>query len=350
VTTTLRIAVVGQTFAASRTTQRVRAMRRLGHDVTPVPITREGADYETKPSLAARIRYRLRLPADEAGANEAISKAAPMADILWLEAAGMIRAETLLAAKTAHPGLRIVCYSEDDMMNPKHRSRYLEKAFPLIDVWATTKSFNLAPDELPALGLKEVFFVNNGFDPELHRPAAVQTEDFKHDIGFIGTFEQPRSQSLLRLAEAGLSVRVWGNGWRKVQGRHPKLQIEGRPVYNEDYVATIRTTRINLCFLRHGNRDLQTCRSVEIPASGGFMLHEASDETAGLFRPDREAAFFADDHELIKQCRQWLDRDAERASIGAAATKRAWENRLSHDDIVASILERSAFAGGHGTA
>ncbi len=344
--TPLRIAVIGQTFAASRTPQRVRAMRRLGHDVTPIPITQDGTNYETKPSIMTRIRYRLRLPADEAGANMALIETAPKADVLWLEAAGMIRADALRAAKSANPNLLIVCYSEDDMMSLKHRSRYLERTFPLIDLWATTKSFNLAPGELPALGMKSLFFVNNGFDPGLHRPADTDKSTFQYDIGFIGTYESPRAQSLQGLAEAGLTVHVWGNGWSALKDRHPKLQIEERPVYNDDYVATIHATRINLCFLRHGNRDLQTCRSVEIPASGGFMLHEASHEAAGLFRPDKEAVFFGNDNDLVAQCRRWLDRDTERASIGEAAAKHARETRLSHDEIIADILERTVSAGG----
>lgn len=333
----LRISLVGQTFPASRTVQRARALRRLGHDVRVIPITPEGNDYETRPSLATRIRYRLRLPADPAHANQAIVAAAPESDILWLEAAGMVTADALGAAKQANPKILVVCYSEDDMMNPRHRSRQQERSFSLIDLWATTKSFNLDPGELPAMGLRALMFVDNGFDPDLHRPIETAMDT---PIGFIGTYEAPRARSLTALAEAGLPVRVWGNGWSALAGRQANLTVEGRPIYNDDYVRAIRATRINLCFLRHGNRDRQTCRSVEIPACGGFMAHEASDEAAALFRAGSEAVYFDSDDALIALCRSWLDRDAERASIGEAARQRALSLGLAHDDIVAAIVER----------
>ena len=112
------IVVVGETFAASRTPQRVAAMRRLGHTVRTVPTMPPGVDYETAPSLATRLRYRLRVPGDPAGANAAILSAAGGADILWLETARMIRPSALCRLKALNPDTAIVCYSEDDMMNP----------------------------------------------------------------------------------------------------------------------------------------------------------------------------------------------------------------------------------------
>lgn len=333
----LRISVVGQTFAASRTVQRVRALKRLGHRVHTIPTTLDGNDYETKPGLMTRIRYRLRLPEDTAGTNDAIVVTAHGSDVLWMEAAGMVTRGALWAAKRANPNLRIVCYSEDDMMNPVHRSRQQEGSFSLIDLWATTKSFNLDPNELPAFGMNRLMFVNNGFDPNLHHPVEVEPDT---DIGFIGTFETPRARSLIALADAGLSVRVWGNGWSGLKNRYSNLIIEGRPIYNEDYVHAICATKINLGFLRHGNRDRQTCRSVEVPAAGGFMAHEASEEAARMFRDGQEAVYFRDDGELISLCRAWLDKDAERASIGQAAHLRARSLGLAHDDIVAAVLKR----------
>lgn len=344
----LRIALVGQTFAASRTVQRGRALRRLGHTVTAIPITPPDHDYETRPSLATRLRYHLRFPGDPANANDAVIAAAANVDIVWMEAAAMITGSTLARAKADNPSLRIICYSEDDMMNSKHRSRWSEQTFRHIDLWVTTKSFNTADNELPAMGVARTMFVNNGYDPELHREIENPMQhraQFGAPVGFIGTFEAPRARSLLALADAGIAVRVWGNGWSSLTGRHENLKIEGRPIYNEDYVRAINATDINLCFLRHGNRDQQTCRSVEIPACGGFMMHEQSDEIAELFRDNREAVMFKDDHNLIASCRAWLDRASERGTMRKAARNRAETLGLAHDDIVASVLDSCAALG-----
>lgn len=339
-TTTLRIALVGQTFAASRTVQRARAMRRLGHRVISIPTTPEGANYETPPTLSARIRYRLRMPADLAGTNAALIAAAKDVDLIWLEAAGMVTAKALRTAKTINPDIRIVTYSEDDIINPRHRSRQQEAAFPLIDLWATTKSFNTAASELPSLGVRHTLFVDNGFDRDLHKAPDTQP-DAIFDVGFIGTYEAPRAQSLRALARAGLSVNIWGNGWGGLADTDANLIVHGHPVYNEDYVRTILSTKINLCFLRHGNRDLQTCRSVEIPACGGFMLHEASDEWGRHYRDGIESVYFSDDDQLISLCRQWLRQNEERGRIATAAAERSRTLKLSHEDIVQTILDKS---------
>lgn len=338
----LSIIVVGQTITGSRTPQRVAALRRLGHQVRVVPINRDGATYEDSPSLADRIRYRLRLPADPAHCNaRLLDNLCQSCNLIWVEAAPMIRAATLQAVRQLAPEVRIVWYSEDDMMNQVHRSRWLENAMPEFDWWLTTKSFNLDPGEIPSLGVKRMLFVNNSFDPTLHRPVTPTEADMARygaDITFVGTFEIPRAHSLLALAQAGLKVRVWGNGWAAWQGRHVNLRVENRPVYDQDYATVVSASKISLGFLRKGNRDHQTCRTVEIPACGGFMLHEYSDEAAGLVLPDREAGYFRDNDDLVVQARRWLADDTARQAAASHAAQAMLDRGHSHDSRLRGIL------------
>lgn len=343
-----RIIVVGQTFEASRTVQRAAAMRGLGCTVTCVPTVPAGDNYETPPTMLQRIRYRLRFPADPASANQAILREVEHgADILWLDAADMISAATLRRAKQINEKLALVWYCEDDMMNPRLRTRQLDAALGLFDLWVTTKSFNARPEELPSLGARKVFFVNNSCDPELHRPVKLSEEDrhkFGAPVSFIGSFEEPRAQSMLYLAGQGIKVRVWGNGWATWVGRHPNLQIENRPAYNEEFAKVVSASSINLCFLRHANRDLQTCRSIEVPACAGFMVHERNDEIGALYREGREAAYFSSDEELAKVCESWLEREEQRNIVGTAAQERTLEIGLVHSSNVMRILK--ALTGG----
>ncbi len=335
------IVVVGETFAASRTPQRVAAMRRLGHTVRTVPTMPPGVDYETAPSLATRLRYRLRVPADPAGANAAILSAAGGADILWLETARMIRPSALCRLKSLNPETAIVCYSEDDMMNPRNRTVWLQRSMPLIDLWATTKSLNVRPEERDALKLRNMLFVNNSYDTEIHRPVDVGPADiqtFGAPVSFIGTYEAPRARSVIHLASSGVPVRVWGNGWEKLRGRHENLKIEGRPAYNDEFAKVVAASMVNLCFLRHANRDLQTCRSIELPACGGFMVHERNDEIEALLRDLREAVYFSDDDELLSLCRFWLDQEDRRKSVATNARKRVEALELSHQANISRIL------------
>jgi len=337
-----RTVVAGQTFETSRTVQRVAAMQSLGCAVERVPTTPPGWNYETEPTLLRRIRHRMRLPGDPAAANRAIVRAVERgADVLWLDAADMIRPATLREAKRINGSLALIWYSEDDMMNPRLRTRWVQSSLPLFDLCVTTKSFNASPAELPSLGAKRVLFVNNSFDPAVHRAVTIDAEArvrFGSPISFIGTFERPRAESVLHLAKQGLAVRVWGNGWADWVGGHPNLTIENRPVYNDDFARVVAASAINLGFLRKSNRDLQTCRSVEIPGCAGFMAHERNDEIVALFREGREAVYWSSDDELARVCAFWLDREAERGKIAKDARDRAFALELTHQANVVRIL------------
>jgi len=338
----LRIIVVGQTFDESRTVQRAAAMRSLGCSVICVPTVPSGSNYETPPSINQRIRYRIRLPGDPAKANQRILREIENgADILWLDAADMIKPAILRQAKKINKNLVLIWYGEDDMMNLRLRTRQIDGALRLFDLWVTTKSFNAEPEELASLGARNVIFVNNSCEPTLHRQAQINEEDqirFGSKISFIGSFEGPRANSLLSLAKIGLNVRVWGNGWADWVGRHPNLTIENRAVYNKNFAKVVAASSINLCFLRKANRDLQTCRSIEVPSCSGFMVHQRNSEITAIYREEKEAVYFSCDDELAKACFLWIDRDQQRALIGKAARRRTMELELTHQANIIRIL------------
>ena len=347
--TARKILFVGSLVPGGRTGQRLRAMGELSHHVAAIPTNIPGARFEDDPGIVARIRHRLRLPGDPAGANAALlARAGEEWDAVWFEIATMIHPWVLRRFRRACPGARLIWYAEDDMMRPANGSYWLDRSLGLFDLWVTTKSFNARSDEMPARGVRRALFVNNSYDPATQRPLSDPPSvdlprpvgtDFGAEVCFVGTFEPARAGSLLYLAEGGIGVRVWGNGWANWLGRHPLLRVENRAIYDDDYARAISTSRINLCFLRKHNRDLQTCRSMEIPACGGFMLHERNREIMGLFAEDREAAYFGDDAELVEKCRIWLADDAGRTAVAARGFHKATTGGHTHHDRVTAILE-----------
>jgi hypothetical protein len=342
--TGLEILFVAELVPGSRSWQRVAAFERLGHRVTTLSLVPADASYERKPGLVERVRHRLRLPADQVGANRQIIELAETHpfDVAWFERATTVTGATLQRLKDIRPDCRRIWYAEDDMMNPAHQSRQVAGAIPHYDLWSTTKSFNARPQEIPALGARNLLFVNNAYDRDAHGPIDMDDaarKAFGADISFVGTFERPRAETLRRLADAGLHVRVWGNGWERMEAPPPGLDIAFRPVYGDDYRRVVTASAINLCFLRKGNRDLQTCRSFEIPAIGGFMLHETSPEMEAILAPDREACYFANDAELPEICRSLIADDERRIKIAAAGHARLTNGANEHADRLRQILE-----------
>jgi spore maturation protein CgeB len=337
----LSVVFVGEAMPGSRTPQRVRALRDLGHDVRFVSTSRPGQTFEDRPAVVDRVLYRLRRPRDAAGTNAALIAAAGRGcDLIWIENALALRAATLAEVKRLVPAAPLVWYCEDDMMNPRLGSVWIDRALPLFDLWVTTKSFNAAPEEMPARGVRRTLFVDNSYDPHIHRRMTLTAEDqraFGADVAFIGTFERPRAASILALAQAGLAVRVWGNGWGGAP-THPNLRIEHQPVYDDDYARALNASRINLAFLRKANRDLQTCRTVEIPACSGFMLHEHSREAERMFAPDREAAFFGTDEEMVACCRRWLADESARRTVADAGYERVRSGHNTHADRMRTVF------------
>jgi spore maturation protein CgeB len=344
-----RILLIADLNAYAKGRARLRAFERLGAEVVPYSHTAIGGDDKGHPdiSLMFRIAWKLGVHLDTERVNKRLLGAVGgfKPDLVWIEKGNMIQPATLMRVKQAVPHAAICAYSEDDMFNPLNRRRAYTAGLRLYDVVFTTKSYNASPDELPALGAKRCVMVDKAFDPEQHRPVMLSEEErtaYGADVGFIGSFAPERGDDVLFLAGQGFKVRVWGNGWERFAGSHPNLSVERRALVNTDkdlrYTKGIAATKINLGFLRKANRDLQTDRSVEIPACGGFMLAEHSDEHARLFEDGREAVFYRNRDDLVAKARRYLANDAEREAIALAGRLRCVKGGYSHDDRLRFML------------
>jgi hypothetical protein len=346
----MKVLYVGDIGAGGTCLQRLQALQDLGHDVMPVNTAPHGRPRVAR-ALLSRLGWRLFRaglrtpgPLDLAGVNARILAAcrteAP--DVLWIDKGLMIEAETLSAAKTLRPSCRILGYSPDDMGGRHNQSHQFLAHLTLYDCFFTTKSYGVP--ELLALGCPRVEFVGNAFDPSLHRPIEIGEDDRSRwggSVGFAGTWERARNDSLLRLARAGYPVTVWGNGWREHAQRGRNLSVRGPTQFGENYARIICATDINLCFLRKLNRDRQATRSIEIPACGAFTLAERTDEHLALFEEGKEAEFFAPDEELVEKADYYLANPALRRKIAVAGRDRCLRSGYSNQSRLRCMLERA---------
>jgi spore maturation protein CgeB len=108
----------------------------------------------------------------------------------------------------------------------------------------------------------------------------------------------------------------------------------------ESYRWALNSFDINLGFLRKINRDLQTTRSVEIPACGGFLLAERTEEHRALLREDAEAAYFGSTDELIWKTKFYLENAPIRKRIALDGLRRvaaAYTYQAQLESVLASL-------------
>ena len=262
-------------------------------------------------------------------------------DIIWIDKGIIVFPETLKEIKRLVPDTKIVSYSPDNMALRHNQSQQYVECIPLYDYIVTNKSYII--EDMKRLGAKNVTFVNNSFSEDFHRPYELSEEERDElggDVGFIGAWEEERCKSILYLVDHGVKVKVFGDArWNKYANYSLNLTIMGRLLKNEDYCKSLQAFRISLCFLRKMNFDTQTTRSVEIPACGGFMMAERTDEHLSLFEENKEAVYFSSNKELLEKCLYYLENEEIRSKIAVAGRERAVASGYSNESMIGYFID-----------
>ena len=302
----------------------------------------------TKCNLWFRIAYHLflyglpiRLP-DIKNVNKEIIKKTTCYnyDIVWIDKGVTIYPETLKEIKKKSPKTKIISYSPDNMALRHNQSQQYVECIPLYDYIITNKSYIIA--DMKKLGAKEVIFVNNSYSEEFHKPYELTKEEKEYlggEVGFIGFWEKERCESILYLVDNGVKVKIFGDAkWNKYANYSPNLTIMGHFLGNENYCKSLNAFRISLCFLRKMNFDTQTTRTVEIPACGGFMMAERTDEHLAMFEENKEAVYFSSNEELLEKCLYYLKNEEERKCIAEAGRNRVISSGYSNESMIENII------------
>jgi spore maturation protein CgeB len=109
-------------------------------------------------------------------------------------------------------------------------------------------------------------------------------------------------------------------------------------LYREDYPKVLQAFKISLCFLRKINSDQQTARTMEIPACGGFLLAERTNEHLRLFEEGKEADFFSSNEELLEKCEYYLQHETLLADIAKAGRSRCVTSGYSNLETIGKII------------
>ena len=320
----LGVILVGESWHGSGCTGLARGFRDLGHLVEQI-----GADRffpGTDRSRIARGAVRALWPFCRVQFNRRILDAVRgrQPDVVVVCKGAHVTPATL--AEVRRRGVWL-CNFWPDVSMAGH-SGVDERIFGYFNHVFTTKSFGVVDMEA-RLGLTDASFVPVGFDPRVHRPVHPRAAAPAAPVSFAGSWSPGKERWLAPLAAAigpeRLSVR--GDRWRRARSAVVRRVIRGGPVYGDFYAELIAASRINLGLLSErvagaSSGDLVTARTVEIPACGGFLLHQRTAELADMFDEDREVACFGSPEELVEKVEYYLDHEAERQGIARAGHRR----------------------------
>jgi len=245
---------------------------------------------------------------------------------------------------------KVFSWYPDYVLFPKTASSFFYESIPLYDCHFSFNFANVA--ELTKLGAKKSLFLPCAADPGFHRPVPVSEEEKKSlgaDVVFVGTYaNEDRSEYLEKLCGEGYYIKIFGNGWEK----HPrnsclwrKGAIQSKALYAEEMSKVLGASKITLAFVRKHNNETLACRTYEIPACGGFMLHERTGKTGEVLKEGEEAEFFSGYTEMKKKIDFYLNHDELRKQIALNGRKKILEGgHLMVDrakEIVAVFKEMS---------
>ncbi|MEQ8925271.1 MAG: glycosyltransferase [Fulvivirga sp.] len=335
-----KILCIGEEWRGSNSSGLFYALSRIGHQIELVNelnyISLNGKSFQSK-FFNKLIRY----PQIKDFNEQIIEKAKQVKpDIIFIYKGAFIFPETLKTLKM-EGHLLINFYPDVSLFT--HGS-YIPKCIPLYDHIFTTKSFAIR-DLKNKFNYENVTFIPHGYDPSLHNIDKLQKQSlFSCDVSFIGTWSPKKERILSHIANyiPELNMKIWGNQWQKCTTSSLASAIQGVALFGDQYVEAIQHSKINLGILSEVRKgassgDLITSRTFHIPASGGFMLHEKTDEVLLYFKEGLEFVSYVDIYDLIDKIIYYLKQSEERELVAKMGLKRA-QNDHSLDQRALEII------------
>ena len=292
-----------------------------------------------KRNFLDKISYRIKIPLDSSRINSRILSycKSQKPDLVLIVKGNMVYPSTVKKLKSL--GIKVVSWSNDDMYAWHNRTLWYTLGLKYYDLVVTQKSYNCNSDELPSLGAN-VLFQDKAIESKVNYPIKDCSKfEFNHDVVFVGSREKDRLSHLIYLAENDIVVNIYGWGKTKQTDLHKNLVFHDLHLYGDEFNAAFSCSKISLNFLRKMNRDLQTSRSIEIPACGGFMLSERTEEHLRLFEEGIEAEFFSSKEELLEKVNYYLNHPEETKNIAKNGFRRCYSSNYTFTNRMQEILK-----------
>jgi hypothetical protein len=264
-------------------------------------------------------------------------------DVVWIEKGIYVFPRTIRSLKRLS-GCILVYHNTDDWRGRhwRHRLdwRYLLRALPLYDVHVTSNLHNVR--EFREAGFPRVHHMELAANPAMRDPASISEDERTRlggAVGFIGHWEPATEKLMLHLLRNSIPLKIYGGGWERARERNALASAcQHRYVWGEEYARAVLAFDINLGIVSTANRSHTATRTFQIPALGGFLLHQRNEVVRGYYEEGVEAEFFASPNELLQKCRHYLGHPEARKRIAEAGRRRCRESRYFETDRVREVL------------
>ena len=227
-------------------------------------------------------------------------------------------------------GVRVFCFNPDDPFSIIAGSSNLniKDCIPLYDayfIWSLKLQKKLKEE-----AVTNTYYLPFAADANITKPPDDRAGlDKQIDVSFIGNGDKERKSFLQELCFAiesdGFASSIFGSGWGRLAG----YNLHGQ-VYNQEFLNSIYKSKINLNILRTQNKGSHNMRTFDIPACGGFMLHEYSEEVAGFFEEGKEFVSFKTVEECADKIRFYVKNSREREKIALAGYNRLIKSNYNY--------------------
>jgi glycosyltransferase involved in cell wall biosynthesis len=193
-------------------------------------------------------------------------------------------------------------------------------------------------------GHRSVSYLSHAVDATLYRPLPGVAKEF--DFCFVGTWSEKRQ----RFMEAALDISgngaIYGPKWRKKTWRNAKFRsvVRGSYIEGGSLVDLFNRSRIVVNVTDWGRgegrgRSGMTMRIFEVPATGAFLLTDASSELGSVVAAGEQVGTFEGVKDFSTQFRFYLNNEPLRERMAANAMHQVRANH-SYDRMASTIVDR----------
>ncbi|MBI3615712.1 MAG: glycosyltransferase [Candidatus Omnitrophica bacterium] len=256
----------------------------------------------------------------------------------WLLSTGIAPLEAGTLQAIREMGVERLNFLTDDPWNPAHWAPWFMEGLPFYDRIFSPRRANLR--DLEQLGCSKVSYLPFAYSPEIHFPEAPKTSQeqdrYACDVVFIGGADRDRLVPVAALIRAGFQVALYGGYWDRF--RQTRAYARGQ-IDPTDSRRVVGSAKVALCLVRRANRDGHSMRSFEIPAMGGCMLTEDTQEHRELFGKEGESTlYFHTIPEMLEKLRWMLQHNLERQRLASACHQRIVQGRHTYKDRLVTML------------